>query len=146
MSSQRISIVMDFPQPVEELFAFIARHENQSIILAGSHAKRLKDGQGHPDGVGSVRQNQVLPLPPFEETVTVFEPPSLIEYRITRGSPLKNHHGIVRFSPQGTGTHLDYTITFDPRVPLTGWLLRVATERDLRKGLTRVAQMGALKP
>lgn len=146
MASQRISITMDFPQPVEALFAFIARHENQSIILSGSRAKRLRDGQGHPDGVGSVRSNQVLPLPAFEETVTVFESPSRIEYRITRGSPLRNHHGIIRFTPQGTGTRLDYTITFDPRIPLTGWLVRLITEHDLRKGLTRVAQMGALTP
>jgi hypothetical protein len=146
MPSQRISITMDFPQPVEALFAFIARHENQSIILAGSRAKRLRDGEGHPDGVASVRQNQVLPLPSFEETVTVFEPPSLIEYRITRGSPLRNHHGVIRFTPQGTGTRLDYTITFDPKIPLTGWLLRVTTERGLRKGLKQVSRMGTLTP
>lgn len=146
MSSQRISITMDFPQPVEALFAFIARHENQSIVLAGARAKRLRDGEGHPDGVGSLRQLKVGPLPPFEETVTVFEPPSLIEYRICRGSPLRNHHGIIRFTPQGTGTRLDYTITFDPLIPLTGWLVRVLTERDLRKGLNRIAQMGPLKP
>lgn len=145
MSSQRIAITMDFPQPVEALFAFIARHENQSIIL-GSRVTRVRDGQGHPDGVGSARLNQVLPLPAFEETVTVFEPPSLIEYRITRGSPLRNHHGVIRFTPQGTGTRLDYTITFDPKIPLTGWLLRVVTEHDLRKGLKRVAGMGALTP
>lgn len=145
MSSQRIAITMDFPQPVEALFAFVARHENQSIIL-GSRVKRVRDGQGHPDGVGSVRLNQVLPLPAFEETVTVFEAPSLIEYRITRGGPLRNHHGVIRFTPQGTGTRLDYTITFDPKIPLTGWLLRVVTEHDLRKGLKRVAKMGALTP
>ena len=145
MASQRVSILMDFPQPVDALFAFIARHENQSIIL-GSRVKRLRDGEGHPDGVGSVRLNQVLPLPAFEETITAFTPCSLIEYRITRGSLLRDHHGIIRFTPQGTGTRLDYTVTFSPKVPFTGWLLRTVAGGDLRRGLERVARMGTLTP
>jgi hypothetical protein len=142
MSEQRISVTMEFPQPVETIFAFLAKHENQAVIL-DMQVERLRDGEGHPDGVGSMRRLRSSPLPAFEETVTVFELNKRIEYRITQGSPLRNHHGTLLFTPSGTGTRLDYTITFEPKIPLTGGLIRKTVEASLRKGLELLAKKGA---
>ncbi|HWH29000.1 MAG TPA: SRPBCC family protein [Mycobacteriales bacterium] len=136
---QRIEVTQDFSAPVETVYAHLARHENLERVF-GATITRLRDGDTTPDGVGSVRLMKVSPLlPPFEETVTQAVPNELIEYRITRGSPLKDHVGVMRFSPAGTGTRLDYTIEFDSRVPGAGGVLKQAIEQNVRSGLAQIA-------
>ena len=86
--------------------------------LLGLNVKRIKEGETEPNGVGSVRQLSAKGLMPFEETVTEAIPNERIEYRVTKGTPLKNHLGVMVFSSTGEGrSHLDYTITFDAAVP-----------------------------
>ncbi len=145
MSQQRVAVSLDFLQPIDALFPYLAEHENQRAVFSVP-VERLRDGDAQRNGVGSVRRLSSAPLPPWEETITVFEENRRIEYRITKGSPLRDHHGVMLFSPSssGAGTHLDYTITFYPRYPLTGWFLRTMTERNLRKGLEGLARRGTL--
>ena len=146
MSPQRIVIQMEFPYPVAQVFAFLAAHENQPRIL-GARVERLTNGEGHKDGVGSSRRMTMPPLPSWDETVTAFDANRLIEYRITRGGPIRAHRGVLVFSPAGEGgmgTRLEYTVTFEPRVPLTGGILRRLTEKNLRKGLESLVAAGSL--
>jgi uncharacterized protein YndB with AHSA1/START domain len=136
----RVHIEQDFSRPVEEIFAHLAAHENLEAVF-GAKIKRVKDGDdGHLNGVGSVRALRVGPPPWFEETVTEFVPNELIRYRITKGSPLKDHEGVMRFSPTASGgTHLDYTITFDAKVPGLGAVVKAGLDRNIGKGLKKLA-------
>ena len=105
----------DFDVPVERLYEFFSDHENLGPVL-GLNVKRIKEGETEPNGVGSVRKLSAKGLMPFEETVTEAIPNERIEYRVTKGTPLKNHLGVQVFSSTGEGkSHLDYTITFDTR-------------------------------
>lgn len=133
--TQHIDITKNFGMPVEKLFAFLAEHENLGTIFAPARVTRLRDGDTSRNGVGSVRQVKMPAGGPLEETVTAFKENALIEYRITRGSPLKNHHGIMRFSPHGAGSKLHYTIDFEGKFPLVGPILRVILGSAIRKGL-----------
>lgn len=135
MSQQRIEIVQEFSQPVEQLFAFLSEHENLAAIFAPARITRVRNGDTSRNGVGSVRQLRILVAPPFEETVTAFKENELIEYRITKGSPLKNHHGVMRFFPQNGGSRLHYTIVFEGKLPLVASLIRPNLERAIKKGL-----------
>ena len=134
---QRIEITQDFALPVERVFSFLAEHENLGPIF-GAEVERVRDGATSRNGVGSVRRLKVGPLPWFEETSTQVVPNELIEYRITRGSILKDHRGEMRFSSRDTGSRVDYVIEFDAKVPLTGPLLKKAIEGNVRKGLKDV--------
>lgn len=134
---QRIEITQDFALPVERVYSYLAEHENLGPIF-GAEVERVRDGDVDRNGVGSVRRLKVGPLPWFEETTTQVVPNELIEYRITRGSVLKDHRGEMRFSSHGTGSRLDYVIEFDAKVPLTGPLLKRAIEGNVRKGLKDV--------
>ena len=136
---QRIDVTQEFSAPVDRVYAHLAKHENLERVF-GAQITRLRDGDTAPDGVGSVRRMKVNPLlPPFEETVTQAVPGELIEYRITRGSPLKDHVGVMRFSPTGAGTRLDYTIEFESKVPGAGGVFRRAIEKNVRSGLRQIA-------
>lgn len=137
---QRIVVTQEFSAPADRVYAHLARHENLESVF-GASITRVRDGHTTPDGVGSVRRLKLNPLmPAFEETVTQAVPDELIEYRITQGSPLKDHVGTMRFSPVGTGTRLDWTIEFESRVPGAGGVIRSAIERNVRRGLRTIAQ------
>ena len=136
MSQQRIEIVKEFPYPVEKLFAFLGEHENLGVIIAPAKIKRISDGQGARNGVGSAREMKILVGPSFVETVTAYKENELIEYRITRGSPLKNHHGVMRFYPTTNGgSRLHYTIVFEGKVPLLGPVVKAGLDMGIRRGL-----------
>ena len=140
---QRVHVTQDFPQPVEELFAYLSEHENLEPLF-GAKIKRLNDGtDGTRNGAGSAREMRVGPLPSFVETNVEVIPNELIRYRITKGGALKNHEGVLRFSRRDGGSHLDYTIDFDGKVPGTGPLIQRLLTRNISTALRRFAERGA---
>ncbi|MEQ3680822.1 SRPBCC family protein [Alcanivorax sp.] len=136
---QRIEISKTFPFSVDKLFNFLSVHENLELIFAPAKIKRIKDGQDSPNGVGSTRKMQILIAPPFEETVTKVVPNECIEYSITKGSPLKHHRGVMRFSETANGgSQLDYTIEFESKVPLLGPIIKVGLAQAIGRGLNKL--------
>jgi hypothetical protein len=133
-----VDVTHDFALPVERVQAYLAEHENLGPLF-GARIRRVRDGDTSRNGVGSVRELRVGPLPSFQETVTGFVPGELIEYRITSGGfPLRDHSARMRFSPHGSGTRLHYVITFGSPVPGLDAVVRVVLERNVRRGLAEV--------
>lgn len=139
MAQQTINIVQEFNAPIEQVFQALSDHENFGRIC-GIKMKRIKDGEGEPNGLGSIRKISIGPLPPFEETITGYQANSLIEYKITRGSPIKNHVGTLRFSGEGDRTVLHYTILLESKIPFTTGLIKSTLANGLGKGLRNYAK------
>jgi uncharacterized protein YndB with AHSA1/START domain len=138
MRAHWVHVERDLSAPVEEVFAHLAEHENLAALF-GAKVKRLSDGDTERNGVGSRRELKVGPLPPFEETVTQYVPNELIEYKITKGSPLDGHVGTMRFSPgPNGGTHFDYRIRIASKLPLVAPIVTKNLTRDINKGLAGV--------
>ena len=136
---QRIEISKTFPFSVDKLFDFLSDHENLELIFTPAKIQRIKEGKDSPNGVGSTRNMKILIAPAFHETVTRVVPNELIEYTITKGSPLKNHKGVMRFSDTGTGgSRLDYTIEFEGKLPLIGPIIKAGLDQGIRRGLNRL--------
>ena len=136
---QRVEIEHVFAKPVEQIYAYLAEHENLGRLF-GAKITRLRDGDSTRNGVGSVRKLQIAVLPPFEETVTEAIENELIRYKITKGSPLKGHHGEMRFTSRGPGTHLRYVIEFGSVIPGLDRVVKLGLERNITKGLQEVDQ------
>jgi uncharacterized protein YndB with AHSA1/START domain len=134
---QRIEIEQDFTLPVERVYAYLAEHENLGVVF-GAKIARVRDGDTSRNGTGSVRQLRIGILPPFEETVIDAVPNQRIDYKITQGSPLRNHRGSMVFSSTPTGSHLKYVIEFGAVVPGLDRVVKVGLERAVRKGLATV--------
>jgi uncharacterized membrane protein len=136
---QEVRVIHEFTQPVERVFAYLAEHENLGAIFP-ANVKRVRDGETERNGVGSVRRLSRPGLLPFEETVEVFEPDQRIEYRITKGTPLRDHRGVMLFSssPSG-GSKLDYTIRFRSPVPGVAPLVAAMLRRSVSAGMRKVA-------
>lgn len=113
-------------------------HENLASIFFPLTIETIKFGEQDPYGVGSTRKLSLNPIPPFEETVTAFERNRLIEYRITKGSPLKGHKGVMIFSGDATRCALDYTIEFDSDIPLLAFIVKLGLEAGIKNGLAKL--------
>src|SRR3954462_10630977 len=113
------------------LFPYLADHEHAAALF-GSKLVEVQGGSG----VGSTRVMRAGPLlPTFDETISEVVPGELIRYRITRGSPLRDHEGVMRFTPDGSGTDFRYEITFRGAFPGIGKLGGGMLRRDISRGL-----------
>ncbi|MDD3763209.1 MAG: SRPBCC family protein [Nevskiales bacterium] len=124
MPAQEVRLHAHINAPVERVFAFFADHEKFATLFGGS-CRRVRDGEGDPNGLHSVRRMGPGPLA-FDETITEFVPNERIAYQISRGGPLKNHLGVIRFSATGDATDVDYVIRFDGKLPGVGPLVAKA--------------------
>jgi len=140
---QTVHVTQDFPRPVEQVFAYLAEHENL-VPVFGAKIRRLNDGtDGTRNGTGSAREMRVGPLPPFVETNVEVVPNELIRYRITKGGILKDHEGVLRFTGRGDGSHLDWTITFDGKAPGIGPIVKAKLTRDVSRAMRKLAATGS---
>lgn len=139
---QEIYLEKTFQAPREKVFGILSDHEKLSDVL-GANIKRIRDGQdGNVNGKGSVRKLTLAPGLAFEETVTAFTPNALVEYVISKGSPLKNHKGTMEFSDANGGTRLRYRIVFESKypVPFFGNIVRFGLEKTIGSGLDKLAK------
>jgi uncharacterized protein YndB with AHSA1/START domain len=129
-----------FAAPRPKVFGWFADHENLRCVWGGRF-RRIKDATDgkNPNGLGSVREIR-LGFSSFEETIVKFQPPTVIEYTVSRGGPIKNHLGRMLFSDADSGTKLDYTISFDPKIPFTGWLIARVLSGQWRTGVQRAVK------
>ena len=136
-----VDVTQDFPQPLSHVFQDFHDHEKLGRILRAPMT-HIQDGHGEggKHGVGSMRR--VGPPGPlaFEETVVSYETDKLIEYKVTRGSPIKNHLGRMVFSERpGGGCRLHYTITFEAKLAPLGPPIRWLLDRSSTAALARYA-------
>lgn len=135
---QRVHVVHTYRSDPATVFEKLSEHENLGPVF-GAKISRVRDGDTSRNGVGSTRSLKIGPLPAFQETTTVSEPDTLIEYKITKGSPLKGHWGrqVLTPAPDG-GTVLDYTIGFDMAVPGVAGIVAKVLTKNISKGLGKL--------
>lgn len=134
----QIEVRETVPLKPEVAFARLADHNALGSVLM-IPVRRTVDGIEEVNGLGSVRKLGLWPLD-FDETVTLFKPPERIEYRITRGTPLRKHHGSLRFAASGEGTEIVWTIRYEVPVPLLGAFVREGLRLGIRRGLRRLGR------
>ena len=94
------------------------------------------------NGLGSIRRVSAFQAPVFEETVVEFEPNQIMEYVVSKGSPIKNHNGRMEFFDEKGKTRRNYTIDFEPKLPFLFFcsIIKNAIENPIRDGLKRLAE------
>ena len=140
MTRQRIDVTHEYALPAERVFAYLSEHRNLEPIF-GARIKHVRDGDDTRNGTGSVRAIKVGPLPWFEETIVEAQQPSLIRYRISRGSPLRDHEGVITLTSTEEGCRLHYVIEFGAAVPGLAKVVQVGLQRNLERGLRKVERL-----
>jgi uncharacterized membrane protein len=139
MAIQTITINQAFDAPVKQVFSTLSDHEKFGKIC-GIDLERIVDGSSHLNGLGSVREIKIGILPAFQETITKFIENERVEYKITKGSPIKNHKGVLIFTEAKGKTNLKYTIELESKIPLTTSLIKSALKYRIKKGLMAYAK------
>jgi uncharacterized protein YndB with AHSA1/START domain len=94
-----------------------------------AHASWEREGNPAPGGVGAIRKLGRWPM--FgREQVVASEPPSHHAYTTLSGNPVRDYRADVSLVPDGGGTLITWSATFEPRIPGTGRAL-VAIYRRL---------------
>jgi uncharacterized protein YndB with AHSA1/START domain len=135
----RVVLTHTFSAAPAKVFAYLSEHENLAPIL-GAKITRDRDGDdGQRNGVGSRRTLKIGPLPSFDETNVEVIPDELIRYRITRGSPLRGHEGIMRFTPTASGgCTFSWVITFEAVAPGIAPIVALGLTRSITKALPKI--------
>lgn len=130
MASHLVEFELFVPAEPRAVFDALSDHEVFGEFW-GLAIRRLRASPRaeSPNGLGSVRRIP-SPLGFFEETITRFEAPALIEYQVSSWGPVKDHLGRMEFHAVAGGTRLDYRIRFSPSIPFTGGLISAILRRD----------------
>jgi hypothetical protein len=135
MSEHRTEITETIRAPIGEVFDRLADHNRMGEYMSAD-IRRTKDSTAAGEGVngtGSVRTLKILGLSDFDETVVKYVKPGTIEYKITRGSPLKNHLGVITLKEENGAVVIHWVITFEMSFGgmLVAFLLKLAVSRGL---------------
>ena len=132
------------PERVFELLADAMSWALWAGPLVG-HASWEREGDPAPGGVGAIRKLGRWPVFGREEIV-VSEPPSHHGYTTLSGNPVRNYRADVRLTPDGDGTLIAWSATFDPLVPATGRLLEATYRRLIGSFARRLATYAEQHP
>ena len=103
-----------------------------------AHASWEREGDYAPGGVGAIRKVGRWPM--FgREQVLVSEPPSHHAYTTLSGNPVRGYRADVALTPDGAGTLITWSATFEARIPGTGRLLEVFYRRLIGSFARRLA-------
>ena len=129
---------------IERVFDAVTDHAGMSRWIDGASVTVEEPGDPPPNGLGALRRIRWRGISIWERVVA-WQSPTIMHYRVERGSPVRDHLGrftLTALSP--TETAVDYRIEY--RVPwffggkVFGKLLTFALGRDLRRGLAKLAQ------
>jgi hypothetical protein len=120
------------PAPVEVVWPLLgeARRWRDWSFLTRTELER--EGDPAPDGVGAVRHFTRFGVGSREEVVA-WEPPRHLGYRILSGFPVRNYLADVTLTPEGDGTRIDWTGSFDPKLPGSGPVLDAVLRRLMQR-------------
>ncbi len=138
---QKLHFLQDFDAPLKNVFSFFSDHNRLSEIYPG-FIKRIIDAP-NPANCNDVGSSRIIISFPvfFQETVTKYIEPSYLEYKITLGSPLKNHIGKMNFMElTPTQTRLEYIIEFEPYIPYTGFIINQLNTKIVQNALSTLAR------
>jgi hypothetical protein len=83
-----------------------------------------REGADEPEGIGAVRRFRNGRITGYDE-VTGFTRDRSFSYAHLSGLPVRDYRGEVTLEPAaGGGTVIHWRVSFRPKVPGTGWLLR----------------------
>ena len=118
-----IDVTQYINAPREKVWEILSDHEGYTAFKGVSMAKLLKPGGKEKNGLGAVREVKVFGVT-FIEDIVGFDPPSCLEYHVSKCSIPMNHKlGRVEFTPRGEGTEVHWVSQTETVQPIIGGLL-----------------------
>jgi uncharacterized protein YndB with AHSA1/START domain len=128
------------PAPIDRVFDVISDHAGYSRFPGIQYSELVREGDSERNGVGAVRRIRSRPLR-FEEKITLFERPTRMDYLITTvNAPMRHLGGSMKLTERDGGTHIEWSTTLEPTLPLVGAAFGAFTRRLILRGFGRVLE------
>lgn len=108
--------------PVEEVWPLVGEAHRWKEWSFLDRSELVRDGAPLPDGVGALRRFTRYGVGSTEEVVA-YDPPHHLGYAILEGFPVRHYRADVTCEPDGTGTAITWSATFDEKIPGSGRLM-----------------------
>jgi Polyketide cyclase / dehydrase and lipid transport len=128
--------------PVTEVWPLIGEAHRWKDWSFLTRSQLVGQGDPPPDGVGAVRRFTRYGIGSREQVVA-WEPPRHLAYTILSGFPVRHYRADVTLTPEGGGTLIRWSATFDPKIPGTGRLMVLVLNRmvgGFARGVARYAE------
>lgn len=93
-------------------------------------------------GIGSIRKQVRGRVTGYDEVVELVSD-RRFGYVHLRGLPVRDYRGNVDLEPADGGTRIHWAVTFRPKTPGTGWLLRLGVRKFLQQAADGLATHAA---
>lgn len=132
MGVQSIEIQRQVPATREAVWSLLTDSRRIASWAGFKEVVLRQEGDPPPGGLGAIR---VIRGGGFaiEEEITAFDPPRVLEVRLTAGLPIRDHRAAVLLEALDGGTRVTWTARFQSRVPLLGSLIRIGYQRTLER-------------
>ncbi|MGH9080978.1 MAG: SRPBCC family protein [Acidimicrobiales bacterium] len=130
--------------PVDAVWPLIGEARRWKEWTFLDRTELLEEGDPAPDGTGALRRFTRFGVG-SSERVLAWDPPRHLAYTVVKGFPVRNYRADVTCTPDGPGTLVSWSATFDPLVPGTGPLMAFVLGRLLggfATGAARHAELG----
>lgn len=130
--------------PPDQVFAVLADGAGWSRWAGPMVVKSWweREGTPAPGGVGAIRALGMKRIGSREEIVA-YDPPAHLAYTILSGLPVRDYRADVRLTPQGSGTHIEWSGTFTPKVPGTAGAIGAFLRLTIGSFVRRLARFAA---
>ena len=126
--------------PIEVVWDVLTDHAAYRSWTPVVSSRLVTPGTSEPNGVDAVRFLGVGPVG-AKEKVLVHEPPHHLAYTVVAGLPVREYRADARLAEgDGAWTSLEYTGSFQPRVPGTGRVLAFLVSTVLRTLVSSLAR------
>ena len=125
--------------PVEEVWPLIGEAGRWKEWSFLDRSELLRPGAPDAEGVGALRRFTSRGIGSTEEVVA-FEPPHHLGYAIVKGFPVRHYRADVQLRPEGTGTLITWSGTFDEKIPGSGRILELVLARMMGRFATGAAR------
>jgi uncharacterized protein YndB with AHSA1/START domain len=149
MASQSFSVTRIANAPREKVWALVSTASSWKDWAGVMRSSLDREGDPPPDGVGAIR-HLGPPVVGSREQVVEWDPPSHLGYVILNSAvPVKNYRADIRLEETTPSdgspvtTIIEWSATFDPKVPGTGALVRSALKAMVSRFARRAASYAA---
>ena len=135
---QHIDVQMHAHADARDVYALLRDGASWPRWAGIDSFQREPAGDGEPEGVGSIRVFRKGKIT-GRDRVAELIPDRRFSYLHLSGLPVRDYRGDVDLEPTADGTRIRWRISFRPKVPGTGWLLRWGIARFARQSARGLA-------
>jgi uncharacterized protein YndB with AHSA1/START domain len=145
MASQSFTVTRVASAPREKVWTLVSTASTWKDWAGVMRSSLESEGDPPPDGVGAIRRLGP-PMLGSREQVVEWEPPSHLGYVILSGMPVRNYRADIRLEEKVPAdgspvtTLIEWSGTFDPKVPGTGALVRSVLKAVISRFAVRAAR------